>query len=111
MRHLPTVLTLKEIQSILKLRSGVYQLTVKVLYGSERSPNEDLKFRVKLTLLNVNRTYAARTSNLFKGITPFLRKDRGDQGFRLKCVSPGGIVVWQQTKMFIPSSFTGCTGE
>jgi len=33
-RYLPTVLTLEEVQSFLKLLSGVYQLTAKVLYGS-----------------------------------------------------------------------------
>jgi integron integrase len=46
-RYLPTVLTLEEVQSVLKLLSGVYQLTAKVLYGSGLRLSEGLNLRVK----------------------------------------------------------------
>jgi integron integrase len=45
--YLPTVLTLEEVQSILKLILGVYQLIAKVLYGSGLRLSEGLKLRVK----------------------------------------------------------------
>lgn len=46
-RYLPTVLTPEEVQSILKLLPGVYQLVAKVLYGSGLRLSEGLTLRVK----------------------------------------------------------------
>jgi integrase len=46
-RYLPTVLTPKEVQSILKLLPGVYQFVAKVLYGGGLRLSEGLKLRVK----------------------------------------------------------------
>jgi integron integrase len=46
-RYLPTVLTLEEVQSILKLLPGVYQLIAKVLYGSGLRLSEGFRLRVK----------------------------------------------------------------
>jgi integron integrase len=46
-RYLPTVLTLEEVQSVLKLLFGIYQLTAKVLYGSGLRLSEGLNLRVK----------------------------------------------------------------
>ena len=46
-RYLPTVLTMEEVQRILKLLPGVYQLIAKVLYGSGLRLNEGLTLRVK----------------------------------------------------------------
>lgn len=46
-RYLPTVLTLEEVQCILSLLSGVYQLLAKVLYGSGLRLSEGISLRVK----------------------------------------------------------------
>jgi integron integrase len=46
-RYLPTVLTPKEVQNVLKLLPDVYQLVAKVLYGSGLRLSEGLKLRVK----------------------------------------------------------------
>jgi integron integrase len=46
-RYLPTVLTVEEVQSVLKCLSGVYQIIIKLLYGSGLRLNEGLQLRVK----------------------------------------------------------------
>lgn len=46
-RYLPTVLTQAEVQAILQNISGVYQLVVKVLYGSGLRLSEGLRLRIK----------------------------------------------------------------
>ncbi|CAN1209170.1 Integrase [Tumidithrix helvetica PCC 7403] len=46
-RNLPTVLTVDEVLAIIQNLSGVYQLLVKLLYGSGMRLNEALQLRVK----------------------------------------------------------------
>jgi integron integrase len=46
-RNLPTVLTVEEVLAIVHSLSGVYQLLVKLLYGSGMRLNEALQLRVK----------------------------------------------------------------
>ncbi|ASC69404.1 Integrase/recombinase [Halomicronema hongdechloris C2206] len=46
-RHLPTVLTPDEVNSVLQNLSGSYQLVAKLLYGSGLRLNEALRLRVK----------------------------------------------------------------
>ncbi len=46
-RNLPTVLTVDEVLAIIQNLSGVYQLLVKLLYGSGMRLNEALKLRIK----------------------------------------------------------------
>lgn len=46
-RYLPTVLSLEEVQAVLRHLSGVYLLVAKLLYGSGLRLSEGLKLRVK----------------------------------------------------------------
>jgi integron integrase len=46
-RNLPTVLTVEEVLAIIQNLAGVYQLLVKLLYGSGMRLNEALQLRVK----------------------------------------------------------------
>jgi integrase len=64
-RYLPTVLTKKEVLAIINNLSGVYQLVVKLLYGTGLRQTECLQLRVKdldfaqqqLTIRDTKRTY------------------------------------------------------
>jgi integron integrase len=46
-RYLPTVLSKTEVRSVLKETSGVFQLLLKLLYGSGLRLNEALRLRIK----------------------------------------------------------------
>ena len=46
-RYLPTVLTKEEVITIINHLSGVYQLLVKLLYGTGLRQSECLQLRVK----------------------------------------------------------------